>query len=253
MPFVRTTIMESLPNELLDCIIKNLYSDTFSLLSCALVGRAWVRSSQREIFRDIVLSFPLHAISRDAYLNTTRKLVASFNSTPRLVTYVRFLELQYFLNLHENLDELHAATANVIQQLSSLNHLKFRNIRWAYLSPMLKAALARLLRTPSLTEVSFWGLYNISLAEVTSLLNRMPRQLKSLHLLAIVFEHSDQEIDEATEQDDLPPKTIKLERLTLGCSHMTELFMDWFRKDTCPFEVRSIVNISESQYGLRYG
>lgn len=185
----------------------------------------------------------------DVYLAETRKLVALFESSPRLASYVRFLELHNFYNINGNLNELHAATANVIQPLSNLNHVKLTHISWTVLSPTLKTALAKVIRrSSSLTEFTISSFFRASRAEMTLLLNKMPRQLTSLHLASISLDDLDQGTDEEEmEQNDLSSKSIQLENLTLS-SCDAETFMDWFREDTSPFEVRNLQSLRMSEY-----
>ncbi|KAE9388496.1 hypothetical protein BT96DRAFT_1004141 [Gymnopus androsaceus JB14] len=166
-----------LPNELVDSIIDNLHSDIASLLECALVGRAWARSSQRGIFRQIVLNPFLRT---DDYLKTTERLVAAFDAQPRLESYVRSLELRGFWSTNTRVD---AATASVVQRLANMNDLTLSSINWTVLSPMLKAKLTGIFQSPSLRQVFSRDLHMPAFAELASLL-ACARHLKVLDLSA---------------------------------------------------------------------
>ncbi|KAE9398038.1 hypothetical protein BT96DRAFT_43959 [Gymnopus androsaceus JB14] len=97
-----STVVPRLPNELVECILDNLYFDKDTLLSCALVASAWVTPSQRGIFRLITLKLPdskyrnSFSVLFGAYLQTSGLLIALFNEKPYLASYVRALELVHF-------------------------------------------------------------------------------------------------------------------------------------------------------------
>ncbi|KAE9388008.1 hypothetical protein BT96DRAFT_1004581 [Gymnopus androsaceus JB14] len=162
-------IMIELPNELVDCILDNLVFDTATLLSCALVERAWVQSSQRGIFRHIILELPSARHENfstlvNSYL--TRRLDALFSEKPHLASYV-----------------------HVVQRLSNLRHLSLLVVNWDILSPLLKTALTAVFRAPSLTQISLARFDISAFAELASLLS------SSVHLkvldASVVSEHWD--------------------------------------------------------------
>ncbi|KAE9402299.1 hypothetical protein BT96DRAFT_991276 [Gymnopus androsaceus JB14] len=86
-------MVEPLPNELIECILENLYFDKQTLKNCALVGKAWVRASQRGIFEQI--SFDEFYL-RDCLQTRSERLIAIFGVKPHLARDVRFLELLNF-------------------------------------------------------------------------------------------------------------------------------------------------------------
>ncbi|KAE9397674.1 hypothetical protein BT96DRAFT_995628 [Gymnopus androsaceus JB14] len=116
--------MMQLPHELVDHILENLYRDNPTLLKCALVGQAWVRPSQRGIFRRIALELPSSqddAADIDAYLKTNDQLCALFAEKPHLASYVRELSLRGFRRGNWQVEEvLLNAIATVIQHLSNV-------------------------------------------------------------------------------------------------------------------------------------
>lgn len=143
---------ETLPNELVDCILENLYFDTETLLNCALVGRAWVSPAQRGIFRQVVLH------DNTSYLKATLRLDALFDAKPHLAAYVQLLELRWFMPLYrhhqQQPSDLHIANANIVQRLSNVKKLLFFRVDWTILFPVLKEALAKICMAPSVTQVS---------------------------------------------------------------------------------------------------
>ncbi|KAE9384983.1 hypothetical protein BT96DRAFT_1026737 [Gymnopus androsaceus JB14] len=151
----------------------NLYSDKATLLKCALVGRAWVRSSQRGIFRQIILDFS-SITDIDGYLKTTERLVAVFDAQPRLASYVRSLELGGLWFMETRLD---AATASVVQRLSN-------------------AELTEILRYPSLTQ----HLKVVDVSDVSYPDWNLPAEItgtpsRSIHLEELKLDHSPPFID----------------------------------------------------------
>ncbi|KAE9397891.1 hypothetical protein BT96DRAFT_995452 [Gymnopus androsaceus JB14] len=148
--FLPTIMMmeRCIPNELVDCILENLYFDRDTLLSCALVGSAWVRSSQHGIFREIVLKLPSVQTLMDAYLKATMHLDALFSKKPYLASYVRSLELTLFPRYH-----LVTATHEV----------------WNSLPPLLKAALIEICKASSVTQFSAIHFDILTFAELASL------------------------------------------------------------------------------------
>ncbi|KAE9391343.1 hypothetical protein BT96DRAFT_1001460 [Gymnopus androsaceus JB14] len=195
--------MESLPTELVDCILDNLYFDTRTLRNCALVGSAWVRSSQRGIFRQIVLKPP------------SPNLLPPLMPKPYLPSYVQSLELREFEN--GSTDELDNATADVVRRLSNVNNLSFSTVYWITLSPLLRTELTKILRAPSLTQLS------LELFYISTFWTDWQDLTGSVHEL---------------ETGGPPPKS-QLKRLRLGLE--VDPFITWFQHDSCPFEARNYV------------
>ena len=156
-----------IPNELVDCILEKLYFDTQTLLNCALVGRAWVYSSQCGIFRHIILEYPGFRLD-NFYLDPCERLVATFNANPRLALYVRSLQL---LKFDGDDEAFYTAAANVIRRLSNVNRLSLLFVDWQALPSLLKTALTEMFRAPSLTQVSLAMFTIRSFAELGSLLS----------------------------------------------------------------------------------
>ncbi|KAE9397844.1 hypothetical protein BT96DRAFT_1020507 [Gymnopus androsaceus JB14] len=195
------TMERRIPNELVDLILENLYLDTDTLRNCALVGKAWVSSSQRGIFREIVLSM-LSPMNMDANLKVARHLDTLFSEKPYMASFVRSLELRSF----------------------------------GRSGPAV--ALTNVCQAPSVTRFSTIDSWFRTFAELVSLLSRM-RNLKVLAVDMSCFDWnvpnslSELEIEEAS----LPPRSIQLEELRLG---IIPCFMTWFQRDWCPFDVHHL-------------
>ncbi|KAE9397853.1 hypothetical protein BT96DRAFT_995413 [Gymnopus androsaceus JB14] len=214
------------PNELVDCILDNLYLDTATLLNCVLVGKAWVRSSQRGIFREIILNLPFR--DQDAYLEAIRRLDALFSEKPYLASYVRSLELRWFAQFdrYDWLQLVYNATASLVQRLSNVKKLKFHRVEWKPLSPLLKAALNKICEA-SVTQFCAMVFYVPTFVEFASLLTRM----RNLKVLDVDLRCNDQIVPNSLseleiEEASLPPRNMatlqyfgtNLRELTLyGC------------------------------------
>ncbi|KAE9397872.1 hypothetical protein BT96DRAFT_50721 [Gymnopus androsaceus JB14] len=248
------------PNELVDCILENLYLDTPTLLNCALVGKAWVRPSQRGIFRAIILEFPLPApYASDAeysvvndYVNTCEHFVALFDrdAKPHLASYVQSLELRRFCEPEQ--DALHAVTAKVIQRLTDVKKLSLFRVNWdSYtLSPLLKETLAEVFKAPSLNEVS--SVQSCPFPELAYLLSH------AAHLKVLNVDEGWVSGDSDSEDDDdenrlvgplivdtgvNPPHSILLDELRIGNSGLIYLFISWLRQDSCPFLAQNLQSL----------
>ncbi|KAE9391647.1 hypothetical protein BT96DRAFT_1023975 [Gymnopus androsaceus JB14] len=228
--------MVQLPNELVDCILDNLYPDKAILLSCALVSRAWARSSRRGIFRRIALELPPHdqgdPTSIDAFLKNNGRLSALFFEKPHLALYVREL---YLGGRHyrardqaEGLEVLLNATTDI-------------------LSPLLKTTLTGLFN--SLTRVSL-SIYSIrTFAELVSLLSHGT----SLKVLDIDMFCSDgvwdlvplsvPEFDiEETGATNHPVRSTQLDKLRFSevDDAGISFFLAWFQRNSCLFDVQHL-------------
>ncbi|KAE9403617.1 hypothetical protein BT96DRAFT_1016856 [Gymnopus androsaceus JB14] len=240
-----------LPNELVEPILENLYSDKSTLLNCALVGRAWAPASQRGIFQQIVLRLPFpqadkdFATVADAYLKANGRLVEILDENSRLVFYVRRLELREFVIWDsEDLvayEPIHNSTAELILRLSSVEELSFEQVRWDPLPPMLKEALTNMLKAPQLTGISLGLIVSDKFADVVSLLSHATN-LKVLKLE--VVRCSNWDITPRT--DNVATRSIQLDRLVLKLEDTpftTFSLADWLQQKSCPFEVRHLLSL----------
>lgn len=235
-----------IPPELVESILSNLYFDTATLLNCALVAQAWVPSSQRGIFRELILKLPSKnledfATRLDAFLDASKRRVALLDDKPYLASYVRTLQLQELVEFEGDSEHaLYSATTSVMERLSNVETLKVWSADWAVLSHVLREELTRILRSPSLTQVILGGMFIPTAAQLASLIS-CARHLKGLNVFAVRYLDTNSST-EFTAGTSLPPKsTTQLEQLKLD--HTILPFIDWFHHDSCPFQVQNLQSL----------
>ncbi|KAE9402565.1 hypothetical protein BT96DRAFT_918090 [Gymnopus androsaceus JB14] len=246
-------VVPQVPNELVECILDNLYFDKNTLLSCALVANAWVTPSQRGIFRLITLKPPHSEYGNNfsvlfrAYLKTNSLLIASFNEKPYLASYVRALELIHFptvLQPTPNVSPLWKAlctsTTRVIRHLSNVESILFKEFHWhsITISPLLEEALVNILKAPSLTRIFLHDF--LSTSDLTSLL-AYPAHLKALKVEWAKYPQVEPTLDNTTKA---APQSIQLDQLLLQIEqkpfHTFDDLVDWFQHKACPFDLRHL-------------
>ncbi|KAE9404593.1 hypothetical protein BT96DRAFT_1016183 [Gymnopus androsaceus JB14] len=231
-------------NELVDHILDNLYFDRDTLLDCALVGRAWVCSSQRGIFREIILRLPAYhpshlAIFVEVYLKTTTHLDTLFAEKPYIASYVRSLELRTPREYSSALPEVvYSATTSLVRRLSSLNSLSFVCVNWRGLPPLLQAALTEICEAPSITRLSAIDFYPFP--ELAPLLSHM-KNLKMLDVtrndwLGPIL------LPEFGEEGSHPPRRIQLDELQLRLNNVRS-FIHWSQQDSCPLGIHNLKSL----------
>lgn len=237
--------MNPLPVEILDRILENIYHDKATLLSCALVEKAWVAPSQRGIFHVLVLLPPdpdpynphhdqLEALSKN-YVKTTEQLVGYIDANPRLASYVRSLSLAMFCNISQIVDweAVYTSTAMVIRRLSNVESLSFSCISWGSLSPSLTDSLMEMLRAPSVTRI-FISTFDIpTFSDCASLLTQAT-DLKGLVVNDMFC--SDWTLPEKS-YPPTPPRLIQLDELE---TDSTSVFASWFQQESCPFQIQNL-------------
>ncbi|KAE9383419.1 hypothetical protein BT96DRAFT_1009205 [Gymnopus androsaceus JB14] len=141
-----------LPNELVDCILENLYLNRDTLLNCALVGKPGFA------LRSVASSEKSFSSCHHRYVE--QHLDALFAEKPYLASYVRSLELERFLTQTEYDNEqvtmpgevVYTVTASLVRRLSNLDDLSFFFVDWEGVPPLLQAALTEIYKAPSLTQ-----------------------------------------------------------------------------------------------------
>ncbi|KAE9395716.1 hypothetical protein BT96DRAFT_922653, partial [Gymnopus androsaceus JB14] len=245
-------MVDQLPNELIELILDHLYFDTPTLLSCALVGRAWVYPSQRGIFREIILEIP-HSMTSKMCTVLTRsflKINAIF-ANPRLASYVQSMKLQQFTASWTNetlIASLHAAAASIVQRLPNVNMLSLESVTWEALSPLLKVALTDVFKTPSLTQIAFFMVSVPNFAQLASLLSHATH----LRVLCPDVWYDNISIPVELNVDVIvasshPPRSIQLDLLQFrrpSSSVHVDIFLNWFQRDDCPFDVQNLQLLS---------
>ncbi|KAF7347403.1 hypothetical protein MVEN_01496200 [Mycena venus] len=133
----------TLPTELVEYILDFLDSlRDRQTLSCSLVSRSWVQSSQSQLFREIRLR-----LSRQTRLSNEQIV------SPHLVLYIRRLEILSHIRSRLNSNPL---VAQLLPMLSALCSLKLYNVNWGGsggLSEDVQQAFRALLARPTLTSV----------------------------------------------------------------------------------------------------
>ncbi|KAJ3747842.1 hypothetical protein DFH05DRAFT_857563 [Lentinula detonsa] len=232
------------PREIVDCILDNLYLDKATLLSCALVGKAWGLSAQRGIFQHITLEFPniqheeFDELAR-AYNKRNEQLIGSFERKPYLASHVQTFELKQFGKLFGDVSRhkkkiLYVSTTQVVERLCNVKSLLLSRGNWDSLSPRLREALKHLFSAPSLSRISISLFAISSFNEFASLLS----QVSHLRMLKLHFLYCNN-WDAPTSSKSHPPRSIQLELLYLH-SVNTRAFAAWFQQDSCPIEVRNL-------------
>lgn len=241
-------MVDSLPTELVDCIIDNLdpSDDRTTLLNCALVGRAWVCASQRGIFRTILLNAPdpYYDIDYDlvssvnCFVEASARLMALLDEKPVLVTYVLRLELQNFdgeeTTSDDEKDALCVSVAGVVNRLSRVRQLVMACVDWDHLSSILRTALSGILSTPSMIDLT---LHAFTISNVTNLISLLGHavHLKALKALDVMF---CKESNDSINYTGPPPGCIKLDTLVFNSSESD--FLAWFQQQSCLFRFENL-------------
>ncbi|KAJ7617517.1 hypothetical protein DFH06DRAFT_103824 [Mycena polygramma] len=232
----------SLPQELFDAIIDNLYGDIFSLKMCSLVSSAFCRSSQPHIFRRVTLEpWPMARKPTNSSRSTRSTMCFLFyqliTSSPHILLYVRILVIMDRPMLSTPgrvrpkswiLDEPTLPTLlALLPNLESL-HLHAR-LGWEDLgdeNPVLAAAILDALASPKIRSIHFRDMEFPS-----SCITQSPGATD------ILLNNNSILTDQT---DSLVPK-IPIRRL--GLSPWT---LAWFARDSCPFDITHLSKLRAS-------
>ncbi|KAJ7045866.1 hypothetical protein C8F04DRAFT_1025926 [Mycena alexandri] len=143
--------------ELVEYILDFLhdFDDRGTLLSCSLVSRAWVQSSQKCLFSNIVLrNSPFWHLRYPGVTGIlSHRLNSLLNGTPHIARYIRALRIENsgfgtscWLNSEPSFPQL-------LSKLSNLRNLALYAIRWEDLSEDRQQPLRALLASPTLSSV----------------------------------------------------------------------------------------------------
>lgn len=214
-------MVEPLPNDIIECILD--YLDKATLKRCALIQKAWAAPSQRRIFKEIEL---------EANYPSLERLIAIFNEKPHLASSVRYLALD--LNLIALMVPIQVSIAEVIQRLSNVNKIQFRNVNWHTSSPLLRTAMSDVLKLPYLTRVTISWLIVPKFADMASLLSHATH-LEALEVRFLYFDEGTLPNPSALAAN--LPRSIKLNEFV---TDDIGTFTWWFQQESCPFEVRNL-------------
>lgn len=156
------------PQEIIDSVVEELSSDRASLKQCALVSRRqFLQPARRHLFSAIKLHKPLPC----------QRLLTVLKSNPEITRYIRHLILS---NLRLLVQSEEVTVATILTLVQSLQSLSLSYIFWDTLPIELTSTLYALFSSPSLKKLSFIGVHDFPLEDLSSF-----TQLESLYLSAM--------------------------------------------------------------------
>ena len=179
------------------------------------------------------------------FLEANSRLGTILDGNPRLVSYIRSLELRNFavwVACKEDLvayEPIRNSTAEIVLRLFNVEELSLQHMAWNTLAPVLRAALAKVLKAPTLTRISLELFAVDNLSTLISLLSDAV-YLKVLKLNRIDLEDRTlfgNFIIPESDPNLVPPRSIKLSQLSI--TFIPDL-SDWFQHESCLFEVRHL-------------
>jgi len=149
--------MTTLPTELVEHITSFLdgVHDRATLLSCCLVSRSWVQSSQKHLFRRIRLSSQEFSQSRYPEVSGVlcHLLHESLLESPHLADYVRTLEILDVAGFYWSWVAVEPSLSQLLPKLSALRSLSLAHLDWNLLSEDRQQSLLALLAQPTLISL----------------------------------------------------------------------------------------------------
>ncbi|KAF8532015.1 hypothetical protein JB92DRAFT_1795366 [Gautieria morchelliformis] len=190
---------------------RQIRSNTYPLLACSLVCRSWLPSSQRHLFRRVIL-----ALDRD----DCKRLDQALLSSPHLSNYIRELKVhlrgvtrfQSRTVAHRAIDQ--SVAAAVLRKLSRLQSIEVRNLDWWLMTPDLRQTLRWLLVLPSIRFLTLDITRYESQIDFFSWQYQPPLTRKA----------------QEENDDGLKLERIRLARLDLDLAHERNCraYVDWF-------------------------
>ncbi|KAF7357680.1 hypothetical protein MVEN_00813600 [Mycena venus] len=146
----------TLPTELVAYIIDLIDdADRDSLLSCSLVSRSWVQSSQSHLFRNI--SLPYRPFWQRYYPGVSGVLCHLLNNilfeSPHLAHYIQTLEIVDNNGRNPGWVTSEPSLTLLLPKLSALRRLSLTHLIWDTLSEDRQQSFISLLARPTLTSV----------------------------------------------------------------------------------------------------
>ncbi|KAE9383253.1 hypothetical protein BT96DRAFT_1009464 [Gymnopus androsaceus JB14] len=217
-------MVEPLPNELIDHVLENLYSDKATLKKCASVGKAWVRASQRGLFETIVLNGSYPSSTRGSVKTKLAWLIA--NEKPYLASYFRLLKVVDFYPNHPSSKEAAPWAAQVIQRLTEVNHILLEHCDEDIVPefPLLREALYNIFDFPSVTRVTIRSCNYRKFVDLASLLSH------AINLKALTVDNVRCLSTTSDFIPNLPPRSIKLDQF--AASTGIEYLTPWFQQES---------------------
>ncbi|KAJ6594252.1 hypothetical protein B0H19DRAFT_1094643 [Mycena capillaripes] len=192
--------MPIVPTEVAEYIIDFLdgVDDRDTLLSCSLVSRSWVQSSQSHLFHNICLRFRIFWQLK--YPGVTgilsHRLDKILVDSPHLAHYIRTLEVvNDNLSLAPSWVSSEPSLPRLLSKLSTLRSLRLTQLNWEVLPEDRQQCLQALLTRPSLTSV------HLSICRFPTFMHPLS-QAHSLKRLSLNRTYAYPEDDVALNPDD---------------------------------------------------
>jgi hypothetical protein len=244
--------MNSLAIELIDAIIghvdekDNDEKDNISpsdLLSCSLVCRFWLPSSQRCLFHHIKLR---HRACEDSQLcGKIQRLDQILLHSPHLASYIRVLELpdmsayEYVRSDIPSWCVTHKPLSQLLPKFTQVQKLKISGLPWNALPGDFRQSLCRVLELPSMAFVCVYAAQFPSMDDFTSFINHARGPL------GLSLDFSEERLlgtkqGEGNKQRFERHLISHLTRLDMRCDDNTSVFVDWLLEPRSHFGVSHI-------------
>jgi hypothetical protein len=254
--------MNSLALELIDEVIGHVdEKDNISrshLLTCSLVCRLWLPSSQRRLFHKITLMSLWMAGELHAQIQRLDQVLLN---SPHLTSYIRVLELPHMSSFGRSTYSDHLGWAPIDQSLSQLlrkltqvHKLKVSGLPWHALPGDLRQSLCRVLELPSMAFVSIRDAEFICMDDFTNFINHAnPKGLSLYHINTSWV--PEQPLETKHEEDNkqrLERHCIShLTRLDMECSDNNSVSVKWLLGPRSHFDVSHIHTLHISLYSTK--
>ncbi|KAJ7141777.1 hypothetical protein C8R43DRAFT_1017187 [Mycena crocata] len=234
------SLSSQLPQELLDKIMEENWSDESTLRSCALVCHAFLPSCQAQLFSHI-----------DCVLNDStqclQKLSDLLLQSPHLIRYIRSLQITG--NLTVERDRFFTSLDNdLVPLLAVLHNLRafaWDDIEWGSLFPESKAAIWDLCRRSNISELKFDGLAVISLDEFLPLLTSPGLKTLTMWNTELIGSVNDAAPTSVNDR-------IRLTHLDFARNRNMDAFVAWITRGQCLAGLRHLAGWWNSSLGTEF-
>jgi hypothetical protein len=168
--------MNSLALELIDEVIghvdkKDMISRSH-LLSCSLVCRLWLPSSQRRLFHHIMFRERLFGPRE---LNAQIQLLDQvLLDSPHLASYIRVLELPHMSNFEPRRRSritIHKPLSQLLCKFTQVQQIRILGLTWKVMPGDFKQSLCRVLELPSMAFVHISNFQFVSVDDFADFIN----------------------------------------------------------------------------------
>ncbi|KAG6827707.1 hypothetical protein H0H92_010708 [Tricholoma furcatifolium] len=176
----------SLPQELVDAIIDELFDDADALLNCSVVCRSWTEACQHHLFHSLTLGGSSNVVrfgKTGAHIRVCSdeqqylRFDAFLEQHPRITYHIQELDLRiqtYFKQLTFDSQDIAKALGLVLSKLTSLRKFHSNLGKWATFLLDFRTAISSVLLHQSITEVVLGVSEFSSTSELALLLGRNP-------------------------------------------------------------------------------